>query len=171
MVFAELAPLLPDSRLQSVSLTEVWVNLLLPEQTDEAFNEAELVNTELSGQSVLYTDLNSRNEQEYQMNQDKSVAGESPLAESADICGAILSPNIPAHKSGNASVHGRSLGDIPENSLDAETESSVINSIASSRKSRNKDRSKPGENRLNNYYARCQGKKYEGRRVENRKYS
>jgi hypothetical protein len=119
---------------------------LLPEQTDEAFNEAELINTELSGQFVLYTDLNSKNEQEYQMNQDKSVAGESPLAESADICGAILSPNIPAHENVNALVHDRSLGDIPENNLDAETESSVINSIASSRKSR--ARGKPIENLL-----------------------
>ena len=66
------------------------------------------------------------------MDQDKSFAIESPLAESANKSGAIFSLIIPAYKGGNASFPG--LRDIPENNSDVEKGSSVINSIASSRK-------------------------------------
>ncbi|KAK2706176.1 hypothetical protein QYM36_016271 [Artemia franciscana] len=94
-VFAELQSIFPDSGVQSTSFAQVVVNPLLPEQTNEDFNESELLNAKASGYSVLYTDLNSRNEQDYQIDQDKNFAEEYPLAESANKIGAIFSLIIP----------------------------------------------------------------------------
>jgi hypothetical protein len=68
-----------------------------------------------------------------------NVSGECPLAELVVISLRIFSPNIPAHKSENLSVHDISLGDIPENIPDTEIETSATNSTESSRQNRNHD--------------------------------